>query len=48
VLGINKDSKWLEENEGHLLGKKENKVIINLNEEEIKIKYKKKIKIPKS
>lgn len=48
ILGINKDNRWLEDNQHFFSEKKENKVIVSLNDEEVRIKYKKKIKIPKS
>lgn len=48
VLGINESSKWVEQNLQWLTGNKENKILVNLNEDEVKIKFKKKPRTHKS
>jgi hypothetical protein len=48
ILGINKNTDWLTVNEAYFEEKMDGKIIVNLNEEEIKIRSKKKTHIPKS
>jgi hypothetical protein len=48
ILGINKDNKWLEANHTFFSEKMDGKILVNLNDEEVKIRSKKKIKLPKS
>jgi hypothetical protein len=48
MLGINKGSKWLESNEAVFMEKMEGKIVLNLNDDEVKIKSKRKYRLPKS
>jgi TPP-dependent 2-oxoacid decarboxylase len=48
MLGINKGSKWLESNEAVFMEKMEGKIVLNLNDDEVKIKSRRKYKLPKS
>lgn len=48
MLGINKGSKWLESNESVFMEKMEGKIVLNLNDDDVKIKSKRKYKLPKS
>ena len=48
VMGLNKSIKWIQANEEEFMEKIAGKILVILHEEEVKIKSRKKIKVPKS